>query len=53
MTFPMTFLPVLIIFGSVFSCWMLTANESLRPPTLNIQIPMNLPDSAKFPQLER
>lgn len=53
MAYPMTFLPVLIIFGSVFSCWMLTANSSLIPPTLNMQIPLNLPDGAKFDQLVR
>ncbi len=26
MAYPMTFLPILIVFGSIFSCWMLTAN---------------------------
>lgn len=53
MTYPLTFLPVLIIFGSLTSCWMLTANSSLIPPVLNIQIPLNLPDTANFPQLVR
>jgi hypothetical protein len=43
MAYPMTFLPILIIFGSIFSCWMLTANSSLIPPSLTIQIPIVLP----------
>lgn len=40
MAYPFTFLPFLIIFGSLFSCWMLTGNEALRPPNLNILIPL-------------
>lgn len=43
MAYPTTFLPLLIIFGSVFSCWMLTANAALVPPSLSIQIPLKLP----------
>jgi hypothetical protein len=35
MIFPLTFLPVLIIFSSLFGCWMLTANENMVPPMLN------------------
>lgn len=43
MSYPFTFLPILIITGSLFSCWMLTANESLQPPNLLINIPIQLP----------
>lgn len=53
MAYPMTFLPIMIILGSVFSCWMLTGNNALIPPSLNVQIPMSLPQSAKFNQLVR
>jgi len=43
MAFPLTFMPVLLIFGSIFGCWMLTANDRLIPPNLTIHIPLNLP----------
>ena len=53
MAYPLTFLPLLIILGSIFSAWMITANPELVPPSLNIQIPIELPESAKFEQLVR
>ena len=53
MAYPLTFLPVLIIFGSLFGCWMLTANSQLIPPYLNIDIPLSLPSNVKIYQLVR
>ena len=53
MSYPFTFLPILIVVGSLFSCWMVTGNDSLIPPNLTIQIPLTLPEKAKFGQLIR
>lgn len=53
MVYPNTFLPVLIILGSLWNCWMLTANENLIPPKLTIHIPLNLPENTKIYQLTR
>jgi hypothetical protein len=53
MAYPLTFLPITIIIGAITSCWMLTANSSLIPPSLNIQIPLNMPSYFYIPQLVR
>ncbi len=53
MSYPLTYLPSLIVVGSLFGAWMLTANSNLTPPNLNINIDINLPDSANIYQLVR
>ncbi len=53
MSYPFTFFPIMIVTGSLFSCWMLTANESLRPPNLLINIPITLPEEINFQQFIR
>lgn len=53
MSYPLTFLPSLIVVGSLFGGWMLTANNNLTPPNLNLNIDIKLPDSANVYQLVR
>lgn len=53
MAYPLTFLPFIVIFGAIFGCWMLTANESLIPPYVNINIPLDLPDDFNIVELVR
>ena len=43
MSYPLTYLPSLIIVGSLFGGWMLTANSNLTPPNLDIHIDITLP----------
>jgi hypothetical protein len=43
----------MIVTGSLFSCWMLTANDALIPPNLSINIPITLPEEIKFEQFIR
>jgi len=51
MQYPLTFIPIVIISGSLFNCWMATANEFLVPPNISIGLDIELPDNFKIYQI--
>lgn len=48
MAYPLSFLPLILMMGPLFGCWMLTANDALIPPSLTFGFDINLPSELNF-----